>query len=92
MPSDKKPRLKWRKEYTELLSYSAVGIEMGIAVGIGVFIGYAIDIWAFKGRTSPWFIMFFLAMGIAAAIKAFIRAAREMHEKTRDKEDTKRPE
>jgi len=92
MPSDKKPRLKWRKEYTELLSYSAVGIEMGAAVGIGVLIGVLLDIKVFERRTSPWLTLFFMGLGIIAAFKAFIRAAREMHEKTKDKEDVKRPE
>jgi F0F1-type ATP synthase assembly protein I len=68
----------------ELLGYSAVGIEIGLAVGIGVGIGYAVDFWIFHGKTAPWFILFFMALGLAAAWKAFWSAAKELRAKTRD--------
>ena len=67
------PGPKWRKEYLELLGYSSVGLEMGLAVGIGVLIGWLLDrrlVW-----TSPWLTLFFMAMGIIAAGRAFYRAA-----------------
>jgi hypothetical protein len=80
-------RPPWRKHYMELLAYSAVGIEMGAAVLIGGLIGAAGDSRVFHGKYSPGFLLFFMAMGVAAAAKAFFRAAKEMREKTRDHDD-----
>lgn len=84
---DNNDRPPWRKHYMELLGYSAVGIEMGAAVLIGVLIGAAVDSRIFHGKYSPGFLLFFMALGVAAAIKAFIRAAKEMRDKTRDGND-----
>jgi F0F1-type ATP synthase assembly protein I len=81
MASGKTPRYQWKKEYTELLNYSSVGIEMGAAVGIGVLIGWLIDAKAFDNRTSPWFTLAFFVFGLAAAANALYRAIREMKAK-----------
>jgi F0F1-type ATP synthase assembly protein I len=85
-PEDKSPS-PWKRHQAELFSYSAVGIEMGAAVGIGVVIGYVVDFKVFNGRTSPGFILFFMALGLAAAAKAFYRAAKELRAKSRESDD-----
>lgn len=69
----------WKKEYTELLGYSTVGIEMGAAVGIGVTIGWLCD--RHFQWTSPWLTILFLALGLIAAGKAFYRAAKDLRAK-----------
>lgn len=81
MTSGKSPRFPWKKEYTELLSYSTVGIEMGAAVGIGVAMGWALDVKLMKGRTFPWLTLVFFGFGIAAAGLALYRAIKEMKQR-----------
>lgn len=78
MPPEKKRGIAWKKQYTELFNYSTVGIEMGACVGIGVGIGYYIDVKWLGGKGGPWIELIFLGLGIAAAVKAFMRALKEM--------------
>ncbi len=87
---EKKGKSSYRKQYFELLQYGSVGLEMGIAVLIGVGIGWYVDMKVFDGLSSPWFTLFFLFCGIAAGARAFFRAAKELREKTMDKEDEPR--
>jgi len=89
MPEEKKPGL-YRKKYIELLQYSYVGLEMGFAVAIGAGVGFYLDIYVFDREYAPWITLFFVAMGIAAAAKAFYTAASELREKTRDRENGNR--
>lgn len=91
MSPDDKSRSK-KKPYIELLQYSYVGMEMGFAVMIGVGVGWYLDNRVFDNRTSPWLTLFFMAMGLIAAGRAFYRAAKEMREKVRDKEESPRQE
>ncbi|HUT56067.1 MAG TPA: AtpZ/AtpI family protein [bacterium] len=81
MASGKTPRFQWKKEYSELLSYSSVGIEMGAAVGIGILIGWLIDAKVFDNRTFPWLTLVFFGLGIVAAGNALYHAIKEMKAK-----------
>ena len=65
------------------LRYSAVGMEMGIAVGIGYWVGSWLD---GKFGTEPYLMMLMLLFGIAAGFKGVIDAAR------RSMRDAKREE
>ena len=87
MPLDNKSRTR-RKAYFDLLKHSYVGMEMGFAVLIGVFIGRYLDLKVFDDKTSPWLTMLFLAFGMVAAGRAFYRAAVEMRKKSQDKEES----
>jgi ATP synthase protein I len=62
------------KEFYDLLKLSSLGLEMGIAVVLGLLAGMFLD-----GRfgTSPWLTIFFTGCGFAAAGKAIARAIRE---------------
>ena len=51
------------------------GAEFGVAVGIGILIGYYIDI--FFG-TKPWGVLIMLFFGLAAGIRGVIRAYKEL--------------
>jgi F0F1-type ATP synthase assembly protein I len=64
-------------------SVAAVGIEMVLAVGIGLLIGQAVDD---AVGTGPWGTVFFVCVGFGAAIKAIIRTAKII-EKQLDAED-----
>ena len=53
------------------VSFSAVGLEMGIAVTLGYFVGNWLD-----GRygTKPWLMIVGLFLGLGAAAKAVVNA------------------
>src|SRR5262245_54809247 len=55
------------------LSASAVGLEFGLCVIIGVLIGMWLDSLA---NTSPWLMVLFLMFGVAAGFRGLFRAAR----------------
>jgi ATP synthase protein I len=58
------------------LSMSAVGLEMGLCVIIGLFAGKWVDERLGTGATVPWFLMLGLGLGFAAGIKGVMRAVR----------------
>jgi len=57
-----------------ILKFSSLGIEMAVAVTIGLGIGYWLDL---QFGTSPLFLLVFLGLGIAAGFLGVFRAARE---------------
>ena len=64
------------------LRYSAVGLEMGLAVGLGYLFGH----WLVgKFGTDPYLTLTMLLLGIATAFRAIIRVALEV--KLDDDED-----
>jgi ATP synthase protein I len=53
---------------------SSVGLEMGIAVVIGLLVGRWLD---GKAGTEPWLMILFVIFGFAAGFKGILRAMRE---------------
>ncbi|MCX5806597.1 MAG: AtpZ/AtpI family protein [Proteobacteria bacterium] len=49
-----------------LISFSSLGLEMGLSVAIGIGIGYFLD---FYFKTSPYLTIIFMLFGVAAAFK-----------------------
>lgn len=93
-PQENKPERKYfKREYIDLLAYSAVGIEMGAAVAIGAAIGYYLDKWIVT--TKPYLTLVFMLFGVAAAGRAFWRTANQMKKKIEEldrERDQGRPE
>ena len=54
--------------------FGAVGIEMGLAVTIGAFVGWKLDKWL---GTQPYMLIFWSVAGLGAAFKAIYDAYRE---------------
>ena len=81
--TDKQDR---RALFRELGKYSALGLELAIAVVIGLAIGHYLDKWL---GTGPWMTVIWLGIGFAAGVRSLYRAALragEEQEKTdRDK-------
>jgi ATP synthase protein I len=67
--TDKQDR---RALFRELGRYSALGLELAIAVVIGLAIGYYLDKWL---GTGPWMTVIWLAIGFAAGVRSLYRAA-----------------
>jgi len=75
-----KPVTDSKKEIVKsLISYSSLGLEMGISVAIGIAIGYFLDKYF---KTSPYLTIIFMIFGIVAAFKSIY----ELIKKT-EKED-----
>jgi len=66
-----------RKEYMKLLTvFSTMGLELASSIFIGFGMGWLIDEKLFGGRTKPWFMMIFLALGVFAGFRALYRVSR----------------
>ncbi len=73
MSTNYKPK---KKTYLKLLSYSTIGIEMGVSVGAGFFIGNYLDNKFIT--TKPYLTIFFIIAGFGAAVKSFIRMVKKL--------------
>jgi len=60
--------------FREYLSLSALGIEMGVAVAIGLLMGWFLD--RLFG-TKPWLTIAFFFFGILAGFGSLVRLARK---------------
>lgn len=69
----KQPEEKIRELY-EAASVASVGLEMGLAVLVGWFMGHWLD---GKLGTDPYLMLVFLGCGVAAGFKGVLRVARQ---------------
>lgn len=63
MKKESRSRIKSRRE---LAFYSSIGLSMVLSIFIGLAIGLYIDK---RYDTSPWFMLIFLGLGIAAGYR-----------------------
>lgn len=84
--TDKQDR---RKLFRELGKYSALGLELAIAVILGLAIGYYLDKWL---GTGPWMTVIWMAIGFAAGLRSLFRAAlRSGKDLEKNEEDKRKP-
>ncbi len=58
------------------LRLSTVGLELGLSVLIGLFIGQYLDEWL---GTEPWLLLLFLIFGMAAGFRSIFRLLRDLN-------------
>lgn len=58
------------------LRLSTVGLELGLSVLIGLFIGQYLDEWL---GTEPWLLLLFLILGMAAGFRSIFRLLRDLN-------------
>ena len=63
-----------KKTYRQAVRLGAVGIEMGLSVAVGVFLGIYADKWL---DSAPYCTMFGLFIGIAAGFKRLYQIAKQ---------------
>ncbi len=69
--------------YKSLLSYSSLGLEMGLCVAIGIGIGYFLDGYF---ETKPYLTIIFMIFGVIAAFKTIYTLLRKIEkENERDR-------
>jgi len=62
------------RRFFRAASLASVGLEMGVAVFVGWWVGQFLDK---EWGTTPWLMIVFLLFGVAAAFKAIIRTAKQ---------------
>lgn len=73
-----------REVVKSLISYSSLGLEMGLCVAIGIAIGYFLDRYF---MTSPYLTIIFMIFGVIAAMKTIYRLMKKVQrENERDKD------
>ena len=76
MPEDRK------KLYKRAMRSSAVGLEMGFSVAIGVAIGYGLDRYF---HTGPWLTLIFLILGVVAGFRGLFSLMKDLDKNERGK-------
>ena len=64
------------KRYRRYLRFSTVGLELGLAVIIGLLVGQYLDKWL---GTDPWLLLLFLIFGMAAGFRSVFRLLKDMN-------------
>lgn len=83
VPANIAPAARTSKRAYNALSASSVGLELGIAVIVGLFAGMWLDK---QAGTTPWLMILFLVFGLVAGFRNVLRAV-ERAEKAAAKED-----
>ena len=76
-----------RALFRELGKYSALGLELAIAVVLGLAIGYYLDKWL---GTGPWMTVVWIGIGFAAGVRSLYRAALRSGKDLEKEEEAKR--
>ena len=71
-----------KKLYKRAMRYSAVGLEMGFSVAIGVAIGYFLDRYF---HTGPWLTLIFLILGVVAGFRGLFSLMKDLDKNERGK-------
>jgi ATP synthase protein I len=71
-----------KKLYIRAMRYSAVGLEMGFSVAIGVAIGYFLDRYF---HTGPWLLLIFLILGVVAGFRGLFSLMKDLDKNERRK-------
>lgn len=65
------PAARSGKRVFNALSVSSIGLEMGLAVGLGLAAGFYLDKWL---GTSPWMLLLWMVLGLVAGFRGVFRA------------------
>jgi ATP synthase protein I len=74
-----------REVVRSLLSYSSLGLEMGLCVAIGIGMGYFLDRFF---HTSPYLTIIFMIFGVLAAMKTIFQLMKKL-DKENERNKTK---
>jgi ATP synthase protein I len=66
--------------YTKYLRFSSMGLELGLSVILGLFIGQWLDE---RYGTAPWLLLLFLLFGMVAGFRSVFRLLKKLQEDQR---------
>ena len=72
-----------KSSYSKLLLFSSMGLEVGLSVIVGCFIGLYLDE---KFGTEPWLLLIFMMFGIIAGYRSLYRVLKKMLEEEKENE------
>ncbi len=81
------PVAKKSKQAYESLAASALGLELGVSVIVGLLFGYWLDK---RFDTAPWLMIVGVAFGFAAGIRAIVRGVKKADRVQRREEEEAR--
>ena len=67
------PAARRSKKAYESFAASAIGLEMGVSVIVGLLFGHWLDT---ELGTAPWLMIVFVALGFAAGVRAVMRGVK----------------
>ena len=76
---DRRAREDRRRGFNLALRLSTAGLELGVAAGIGLFIGWKLDE---RFDTAPWLTLTLLLAGIAAGFRNLLRLVKRVSRET----------
>lgn len=79
------PAARTAKRAYNALNASSVGLEMGLAVIIGLAVGFYMDRWL---GTEPWLMLAWLVIGLAAGFRGVLRAVKRAERAAAEEEAT----
>ncbi|NIP72152.1 MAG: AtpZ/AtpI family protein [Gammaproteobacteria bacterium] len=68
-------------KFRRYLRFSTVGLELGLSVLIGLFVGQWLDA---RFGTEPWLLLLFLMFGMAAGFRSIYRALKDLNARQDD--------
>ena len=72
------------------LRFSTMGLELGLSVLVGLFIGQWLDGWL---GTEPWLLLAFLIFGMIAGFRSVFRLMRDVNAEARNQDgDADKPD
>ena len=74
-----------REVVKSLISYSSLGLEMGLCVAIGIAIGYFLDRYF---MTSPYLTIIFMIFGVIAAMKTIYQLMKKLEKENERNKNT----
>lgn len=74
-----------REVVKSLISYSSLGLEMGLCVAIGIAIGYFLDRYF---MTSPYLTIIFMIFGVVAAMKTIYQLMKKLEKENERNKNT----
>jgi len=74
-----------REVVKSLISYSSLGLEMGLCVAIGIAIGYFLDRYF---MTSPYLTIIFMIFGVIAAMKTIYKLMKKLEKENERNKNT----
>ncbi len=77
-----------RKELLRLMAdFGTVGLNVASPIFVGVWIGHWLDSSVFDGRTSPWFTLYFILVGVIAGFRNLYRFLKQRMQEDDKKND-----
>jgi len=74
-------------KFRKYLRFSTIGLELGLAVIIGLWVGQTLDEW---WGTDPWMLLLFTLFGVVAGFRSLYRLLMDLQRDEKEEEAHKK--